>query len=95
MRTTIDLPDELSREIQARAARDGVTPEAVILRLVERELRAEPIASPSVPTSKRGLGPLPVMIPPTGRMVRALTSDELHRIEEEEDIEKHERSLGR
>ena len=38
MRTTIDIPDALYRRLRARAAREGRTAKALILRGVERVL---------------------------------------------------------
>lgn len=40
MRTTINLPDALLREIKAKAALDGVTLSALMLNLVESGLRS-------------------------------------------------------
>ena len=39
MRTTINLPDGLLREIKAKAALEGVTLSALMLSLVERGMR--------------------------------------------------------
>ena len=40
MRTTLDLPDALLRQLKARAALDGTTLKALVLGLIERGLRA-------------------------------------------------------
>lgn len=42
MRTTIDIPDELHRELKARAALQGRTVRDVLVSLIEAELRQEP-----------------------------------------------------
>lgn len=39
MRTTIDIPDPLYKELKARAARQGSTVKAIILRGVEKEMQ--------------------------------------------------------
>jgi hypothetical protein len=39
MRTTVDIPDALYRELKAKAAREKVTVKQLILRGVEGELR--------------------------------------------------------
>ena len=39
MRTTVDIPDALYRELRARAARERITVKQLILRGVEVELR--------------------------------------------------------
>lgn len=40
MRTTIDLPDPLLRQLKSRAALEGTTLKALVLDLVERGLQA-------------------------------------------------------
>jgi tRNA threonylcarbamoyladenosine modification (KEOPS) complex Pcc1 subunit len=39
MRTTIDIPDPIYRELKARAARQGHTVKEIILKSVKREIR--------------------------------------------------------
>jgi plasmid stability protein len=41
VRTTIDIPDPLYRELKVRAAQQGSTVKAIILRGVEKEMRGE------------------------------------------------------
>ena len=41
MRTTIDIPDPLYRELKIRAAQQGSTVKEIILRGVEKEMRGE------------------------------------------------------
>jgi hypothetical protein len=88
VRTSLDLPDPLFRELKARAAMEGVKLKELIRRFIETGLRAD--ASP-VP----GRSPFPVIGTATGKPIPALTSEEIHRLEEQEDLEKFERSLGR
>ena len=50
MRTTLDLPDALLRQLKAKAALEGTTLKALMRGLVERGLRApaeQPTASPA------------------------------------------------
>lgn len=42
MRTTIEIPDALYRELKAKAALEGAPVKAVIVRAVRRELDPEP-----------------------------------------------------
>jgi plasmid stability protein len=42
MRTTVDIPDTLYRQLRTRAARDGRTAKALILEGVERVLAPAP-----------------------------------------------------
>ncbi|MBM3747196.1 MAG: hypothetical protein FJW34_15520 [Acidobacteria bacterium] len=39
MRTTVDIPDPTYRELKARAAREGCSVKALVLRGVQKELR--------------------------------------------------------
>lgn len=41
MRTTVDIPDSMYRRLKARAASEGSSAKALILRGVEQLLRAE------------------------------------------------------
>ena len=90
MRTSLDLPDPVFRELKARAAMEGVKMKELIRRFIETGLRAD--ASPA-PVRRRS--PFPVIGTATGEPIPALTAEDLHRIEEQEDLERYERSLGR
>ena len=49
MRTTLDLPDSLLRQLKARAALEGTTLKTLVRSLIERGLQvpaAQPFASP-------------------------------------------------
>jgi hypothetical protein len=56
MRTTLDLPDALLRQLKAKAALEGTTLKALMRRVVERGLRA-----PAEPA--RGYSATPVALP--------------------------------
>ncbi len=91
MRTTIELPDELYRTLKTRAAISGVTMRELIQGLIEQGLRQT--------EGRAGSGahrdePLPVAIPARGIPI-TLTPEDIHRLEEEEDLERYERSFGR
>lgn len=45
MRTTIDIPDELHRDIKVRAAQEGRTVKDLVLEILNSELRREDRAS--------------------------------------------------
>ena len=47
MRTTIDLPDLLLRQLKAQAALEGTTLKQLVLTLVERGLRAPSEGGPA------------------------------------------------
>lgn len=84
MRTTIDLPDDLYRTLKARSALSGVSLRELIQSLIEQGLRSSP------PLSKTGgREPPPVIIPPRGVPIAAVSRDEIRRIEEAEDEKKN------
>jgi hypothetical protein len=39
MRTTVDIPDEIYRELKVKAAQEGTPVRRIVLRGIERELR--------------------------------------------------------
>jgi hypothetical protein len=82
MRTTIDLPDNLFRQVKARAALDGMRLKDLITRFVEQGLGqgAPPTASP-----RRRRSELPVAQQATGRTLPDLTNSEIHRILDDEE----------
>ena len=76
MRTTIDLPDDLYRALKARAGLTGITLRQLLLLLLECGLRAPASEAPA-----RGQAPPPVIIPPRGVPIPALSRAELARLE--------------
>lgn len=58
MRTTVDIPDPLYRELKVRAAQQGSTVKAIILRGVEKEMRG---AVPGTTVKKRTRVKLPLI----------------------------------
>ncbi len=84
MRTTIDIPDDLYRALKARAGLNGLKLRDLIQRLIEQGLRSTSVE----PVGKR-LGPPPVIIPPCGVPIPAVSRAELARMEEEEDEAKY------
>ena len=67
MRTTLDLPETLMRELKARAAQDGITLKNCIVRMVESHLHDSPINVSDAERSavlvfkRKGAKPMPVM----------------------------------
>jgi hypothetical protein len=59
MRTTVDIPDALYRELKGKAAREGRSVKELILRSVEGELR--PSAKPGSAKKKRTKVRLPIL----------------------------------
>jgi hypothetical protein len=67
MRTTLDLPDPLMRELKARAALEGVKLKAYLARMVETDLhrpalgRSEPRRSPAPVFHRKAAKPMPAL----------------------------------
>jgi hypothetical protein len=91
MRLTINLPDDLYRRVEAHAALEGRNLLDLIIEYLEHGLERGP--APDLREVRRHT-PLPG-IPATGVPIPALTNEELARIEEEEDLDRFRRSLGR
>jgi len=81
MRTTIDFPDDLFREVKARAALDGLKLKDLITRYVEQGLRQRVTAPPY----SRQRSELPVARKATGRSLPSLTNADIQRILDEEE----------
>ena len=92
MRTTIDLPDDLYRSLKARAALSGATLREIVQRLIEQGLRSPTLDTRRAPGRRE---PPPVVVPPRGVIIPALSRATLLRIEEQEDEDKHARSARR
>ena len=60
MRTTVDIPDSLYRDLKSKAANEGKTVKELILRSVEAELRKRsgrprrPVSLPLIRSKKPG-----------------------------------------
>ena len=60
MRTTVDIPDGLYRQLKSRAAREGSSTRALILRAVKQILKADrrkagrPVSLPIVRSKRPG-----------------------------------------
>ena len=79
MRTTLDLPDPLFREMKARAARQGVKMRELVATFIENGLRG---GNPVVPSTR---SPLPIARRATGKTIRALDNARIAKILDAED----------
>jgi hypothetical protein len=70
MRTTVDLPDAVFRQLKARAALEGCSLKELVLRMVERELSSN---------AKKRRVRLPLIEAKQGRTL-ALTNQEINDI---------------
>jgi hypothetical protein len=82
MRTTIDLPDEIFRQVKAKAALGGLKLKDLIARYVEQGLRGAP---PSMAPRKRQRSELPISRGATGCTLPALTNGEIQSLLDEEE----------
>ena len=94
MRTTVDLPDQLFRELKVKAALDGLKLKDLLQQYCELGLRLDgPSASPA-PQPRRS--PLPVIVSAApGVPIPALTNAALAAFEVEEDVATHDRLTRR
>ena len=91
MRTTLDLPDDLFRQVKAKAALEGAKLKDLLTRYVESGLRQPaPSARPSRPRSK-----LPILRRRGKHLIPDLTPAFQAKLEAEEDLAKLHRSFGR
>ncbi|WP_367871691.1 hypothetical protein [Luteolibacter sp. Populi] len=83
MRTTLDLPDPVFRDLKTKAARDGVTLKELVKRFVEKGLYEKPVEKVVVRS------PLPEPLRREGRaLMPALTNAEIEEIFFREDLER-------
>ena len=90
MRTTVDLPDSLYRQLKARAALSGLKVRELITRYLEQGLSALPEQLPARTRSEP-----PVAVPPTGAPIPALSRSQMRRIDEDEELPRRARSARR
>ena len=91
MRTTLDLPDDLFRQVKAKAALDGTRLKDLLTRYVESGLRQSVQPASQLPKRSR----LPVIKARGKRAIPNLTSELQAKLEEVEDLAKLRRSFGR
>jgi hypothetical protein len=97
MKTTLDIPDDLAREVQRRADRDGCTPQQVIADVLAAGLPATADMA-----AKGGLVPkhLPLIKarPALPAGVKHLSgqgwADWLKDIEQQHEVERYEKAFG-
>lgn len=95
MRTTMDIPDPLFRQVKARAALEGRKLKDLIAEYVSRGLLSEGL--PGAADGHRARSPIPVIqrAAATGKTIPALANAEIAAILDEEDAERTLRFAGR
>jgi len=91
MRTTLDLPDELFRQVKARAAVKGTTIKELLTRYVENGLRQTVMPSDNEGQRSR----LPLIKRRHKERIPAVTPELQAKFDEREDLAKIRRSSGR
>ena len=83
MRTTLDLPDALFRDLKIKAAAEGVTLKELVTGFVEKGLYDSPESE-----KKPIRSPLPPPLTSSGGTIPSLTNAEIDKIFLEEDMER-------
>ena len=90
MRTTLDLPDPLMREMKARAALEGVKLKEYFARLVQTALQRPAEAVRPPPRS-----PAPVFRRTSAKPMPVLTNAELHALMDAQELAKFQLKIGK
>ncbi|WAC20381.1 hypothetical protein OVA24_03185 [Luteolibacter sp. SL250] len=83
MRTTLDLPDPIFRDLKIRAAQEGVKMKELVEKYIVAGLRGQQVAD-GKPLSR---SPLPVFRESKGSTAPALSNAELQEILDKEDVD--------
>lgn len=95
MRTTLDLPDPLFKEVKTRAVQEGMKLKDLLAKYIEAGLRAPQTPETEAAPHKNPYA-LPAGIPrtPDSPLHPAMTNAELNAILEEEDIANYLREIS-
>lgn len=88
MKTTMDLPDDLVREMKLRAVQEGKKLQQLAAEVIRRGL-----ATPERPAAIRHRVHLPIVPAPAGAPKFELTGEQIHALETETEMRSHEASL--
>jgi len=83
MRTTLDLPDPLFRELKIQAARQGINMKDLLARYVEAGLYGRFPAIPGSSVPRRS--PIPIARHATGQTIPAMSNARMQQILDEDD----------
>ena len=95
MKTTLDLPDPLFKEVKTRAIQEGVTLKELLATYIEAGLRGRPTPASDI-DPRANPHPLPIAWervpgePPTS----SRTNAEIEAILDQEDLDNHHRVMG-
>ena len=91
VRTTLELPDSLFREVKTRAVQQGMTLKDLLAQYIQAGM-SSPIGEP--PVAPRAPVPLPFFRKIDGPSIPSRTNAELYAILDEEDISNHHRVVA-
>jgi hypothetical protein len=91
MKTTLEIPDSLFKQIKAQAAIDGQKLKDVVATALSAYLR-----NPRRPRKHRARPcPFPVVRGKTGPLMKEMNNETVSRLQEMDDLEYYRRSSGR
>jgi hypothetical protein len=91
MKTTLEIPDPLFRRVKARAAIEGLK----LKDLVSSALHSYLTKPKAAAKGEARACPFPLVRGKGGPLMKQMNNETIARFEEEEDIERHRRSVGR
>lgn len=91
MKTTLEIPDSLFKQVKARAAMEGLKLKDLVASALDAYM-ARPRSGPPEPAKPC---PFPLVRGKGGPLMRRMSGETIARLEEREDVERHRRSLGR
>jgi hypothetical protein len=91
VKTTLEIPDSLFKELKAKAAMQGLKMKDVVASALRSYLTQLP------KHSKRGLPkcPFPLVRGPGGPLLTEMNNQTIAKLDEEDDFERYRRSFGR
>ena len=91
MKTTLEIPDPLFKQMKSRAAMDGLKLKELVASALSAYLaKPEPSANQEIKPC-----PFPLVRGKGGPLMKRMSKETVAKLEEEDDIERHRRSLGR
>lgn len=85
MRTTIDLPQDLFREVKLRAVQEGTTLKSLLTECIRSGLRGQAVGRPAV-VARRGAPPVAIRRIPEHGLVQGKSNRQLNEILEAEEV---------
>ena len=92
MKTTLEIPDKLYREIKIRAARDGVKMKDIVAEALTATLNSP---APSAHKPARKKNPFPMLHGPVGPLLAGKDIRSLSFLDEQDDLERYQRAFRR